>query len=188
MKIGDRQKKILGLVLSVVLLSANYVQAQTAPTPTSSVGYFPTLPPSEYCTKEKVLGTWRLLMVYETPAGRELERYVTNPLQYYVFQEDDRYGEYAGPLSVLTDTEISNYAIHQKDYYQQYVVDSKGIVFFYREGIAIDSLACFIVATSVKPFMLGQMMLMPPQRAAAGGRMVKVYQKILIPTVNTVTD
>lgn len=117
-------------------------------------------------------------MVYESPAGIELERYAVNPLQYYIFTGDDIYGEYVGGLSDLAIDEIHDYAINRSKFTQQYVVSKDGIIFFYRNSIPIDSLACFIVVEPVKPFMFGQMLLMPPKNAAIRGRMVKIYQKV----------
>ena len=178
MKTGNTQKKILGLVFGVALLSSGYAQAQFSSfSPTTSVGMIPALPPSEICAKWKILGTWKLLMVYESPPGRELERYVTEPLQYYVFMGDDRYGEYTGGLNALTPEEIRNFILNNQKTAHQFVVNS-GSVFFYKDGVAVDSLACFMVAETLKPFTFGQMLLMPPQHSAASGRMVKVYQKV----------
>lgn len=148
--------------------------------PTSSLDIFPKLPPSSLCTKEKLLGTWKLLMVYEVPSGREMKTYSDYPLQYYVFRDDSRYGEYIGPLQALTLAEVQRISIDAQTNTRQFVISDKGMLFFYNNRLAVDSLACFIVEGASPPFRIGQMLLMPPEKAAAKGRMVKVYQRMAI--------
>lgn len=148
--------------------------------PTSSLDVFPKLPPSSLCAKEKLLGTWKLLMVYEVPSGREMKTYMNSPLQYYVFTPDNRYGEYVGPLQALTLQEVKTLAIDMKSENRQFVVNDKGMLFFYTNRLAVDSLACFIVEGAIAPFRTGQLLLMPPEKSARGGRMLKVYQRVAV--------
>lgn len=162
------------LALAGALLVAWPVHAQEA---AAAKGYFPALPPSVRCTKELLPGTWKLLALYEVPAGAELAAYVTRPLQFYVFSADSRYGSYGGALSDIAPSEVKDAVFSQQKNIQQYVVNDAGMVFFYKDSIAIDSLACFIVAQDGGAFQRGQMLLMPPERAAKG-RLVKIYQKI----------
>ena len=41
--------------------------------PTSSRDVFPALPASEPCTQDKIIGLWKLLIVYDVPSWREIE-------------------------------------------------------------------------------------------------------------------
>lgn len=176
-------QNLLILILSIFpLLSAN-AQTQSSSTPpqstkpTSSFDVFPKLPESSLCTKEKLVGTWKLLMVYEVPSGREIELYTGNPLQYYVFEPDTRYGEYVSILSAVTLKTVKEVAIDKQKTPQQFLINKDGLIFFYKAALAVDSLACFIVEKTSPPFRVGQLLLMPPEKAAKG-RMLKVYQKM----------
>lgn len=170
---------MVAFVCSAFLLSPSHAQTVSNPTsnPTSSRDIFPKLPPSSLCTREKLVGIWKLIMVYEVPSGREMELYYTHPLQYYVFEADNRYGDYVSVLYAATLKEVKETALSKQKALQQYIIDKSGMVFFYKERIAVDSLACFIVAKATPPFMAGQMLLMPPEKSTQG-RMVKVYQKM----------
>lgn len=147
--------------------------------PTNSRDVFPVLPPSEFCTKEDLIGIWKLLMVYEVPSGHEIELYTRRPLQYYVFEADSRYGEYTNILNAITLKDMRDSVILNQRYIQQYSLNKTGMIFFYKDSSPIDSLACFIVAKTTPPFAKGQMLLMPSVKSAKG-RMVKVYQKLFM--------
>lgn len=147
--------------------------------PTSSRDVFPTLPPSEFCTKEDLIGIWKLLMVYEVPSGHEIELYTQKPLQYYVFEANSLYGEYVSILNAITLKEVHDNVILNQRYIQQYSLNKTGMIFFYKDSVPVDSLACFIVAKTSPPFAKGQMLLMPSQKSARG-RLVKVYQKLFM--------
>ena len=177
---------LLAVTLAVFpLLSAKaQVQAQdpapvapAAPAPTSSLDVFPRLPQSTFCTKEKLVGTWKLLMIYEVPSGSEIAKYTSNPLQYYIFEQDGRYGEYVSILRAITMKEVRESVITKQQKLQQFTLNKTGLMYLYRDGIVTDSLACFLVASANPPFMTGQMLLMPPEKASRG-RLVKVYQKM----------
>lgn len=163
------------LVLSIFLAAFPFFVVNAAPT--SSFDVFPKLPRSKYCDKNTILGAWKLLMVYEVPSGREIGLYTLRPLQYMIFEPDSRYGEYVSSLRAISPNDARQFALDQKAP-QQYTLNNSGIVFFYKNAIATDSLACFIVADNDGPFEAGQMLLMPPEKAAGGRRMVKVYQKM----------
>jgi len=151
------------------------VQAQFAPS--SSLDIFPKLPPSKFCTKESIAGVWKLVMVYEVPSGSEMQTYAKYPLQYQIFEDDNLYGDYIGVLGSRSVLEARREARRKLDGFRQYVVDDSGGLFLYKDGIAVDKLACFIVASTTPPFSYGQMLLMPPQKSATA-RLVKVYQKM----------
>jgi hypothetical protein len=144
--------------------------------PTNSKDVFPKLPQSKICDKNSVVGVWKLLMVYEVPSGKEIALYTERPLQYIVFDPESLYGEYISSLRIVSADDVRKTALAQK-IIQQYTVSNSGIIFFYKNSVATDSLACFIAARNEGPFEIGQMLLMPPKKAAKG-RMIKIYQKI----------
>jgi len=173
--------RFAAFIITIFFLAASFavpamaqVAAQTAPT--SSREVFPALPQSKICDKNSLVGAWKLLMVYEVPSGKEIALYTNRPLQYLMFEPDSRYGEYISPLRVVTVNSARKAALAPKTI-QQYTVSDSGLVFFYKNSIASDSLACFIVAKDEGAFEAGQMLLMPPEKVAKG-RMVKVYQKV----------
>jgi hypothetical protein len=166
--------------LMVVCSLASAAHAQLS-LPNSSRDVFPSLPPSSRCTKDLLAGTWKLLALYEVPAGREMQLYIKRPLQFNVFSHDGLYSSYISSWRDIPYQNVKREAFAQKGGPQQFVVKDSGIIFFYKDGIAIDSLACFIVAQNDGPFELGQMLLMPPEQAARG-RLVKIYQKVWIDT------
>lgn len=168
-----------GMLAAVMFGISSFLPAyaQDSSLPYSSMEIFPKLPLSKVCSKDKLVGTWKLLMVYELPVGNELALFRRNPLQYIIFDADNRYGEFISTLRAVTMREVRSYSISQQKVLQQYVVNKSGILFFYKDGIPVDSLACFIVASNDAPFQDGQMLLMPPENVARG-RMVKVYQKM----------
>ena len=63
---------------------------------------------------------------------------------------------------------------------QQFVIQKSGMIFFYQNSVAVDSQACFIVASHVGSFLVGQMLMMPPA-GQTSVRLVKVYEKIWSP-------
>jgi|GEM_PF-2811582 len=159
-----------------VVRSAQTEQVAIESKPTSSRDVFPTLPPSAFCKKEDLIGIWKLVMLYEVPSGREIEIYTQRPLQYYVFEADSRYGEYVSILSAATLKEVHDSVMKGQRQILQYSLNKSGMVFFYKDGTAVDRLACFIVAKTNPPFAKGQLLLMPSEKSARG-RLVKIYQK-----------
>lgn len=145
--------------------------------PVSSRDVFPRLPASKLCTKDKIVGLWKLAMLYEVPAGREMKSYVTHPLQYFVFDADLRSAEYKSIIRNINLREVKSLAMANSDLVRQFVVTESGMIFFYKNSIAVDSLACFIVDVNLPPFRAGQMLIMPPEKAAAGVRMLRVYER-----------
>ena len=168
-------KKLAACVAAFLLCGVHAASAQALPS--NSREFFPKLPQSNLCTKDILPGAWKLLMVYESPPAAEMTLYASRPLQYYLFDSAGRYGDYVSSLRDISIDDIRKEVARQQTNLQQYVVNDAGMLFFYKDSIAIDSLACFIVAQDSGPFESGQMLLMPPQRAAKG-RMVKVYQKV----------
>lgn len=186
-------RKLKKTLLAATLLAGFFssgVYAQTIIAPaapslqatqlTNSRDFFPTLPASSICTKEKLAGIWKLITVYEVPSGNEMSNYINNPLQFYVFESDSRYGQYKSVLRAITLKDMRDFALNKIDGNQQFAINQSGMVFFYKNGVAVDSLACFIVANNMPPFRTGQLLLMPPQKAAAGTRMLKVYEKLYL--------
>ncbi len=182
---GNILLSALAMAGLLALSIANPVYAQTsiaqpsaANLPTFSRDLFPKLPASSLCTKDKLVGIWKLLMVYEVPSGKEMSVYSATPLQYFVFEPDSRYGEYRSILHAITLKDVRDYVLEKSGSGQQFTLNKSGMVFFYKNSIAVDSLACFIVENYSPPFGKGQLLLMPPQKAAAGARMLKVYEKV----------
>lgn len=182
-------KKYFSFLLLFFTLLPLSVNAQVKPAqgeqaipeikPISSRGVFPPLPPSNFCTKEDLIGIWKLIMIYEVPSGREIELYTQKPLQYFVFEADSRYGEYTSILSATTLKEVRDSVIENQRQIQQYSLNKSGMVFFYKDSTPVDSLACFLVAKTTPPFAKGQLLMMPSEKSARG-RMVKIYQKMFI--------
>jgi hypothetical protein len=176
MKLAGLKKGVLAAAL-LGISSLPPAYAQDSGQAYSSIEMFPKLPLSKICTKDKLVGAWKLLMVYEVPAGNELSIFRRNPLQYIIFDADNRYGEFISSLRAVSMREVRSYSITQQKVLQQYVVNKYGILFFYKDGIPVDSLACFVAVSNDPPFEDGQLLLMPPENVARG-RMVKVYQKM----------
>lgn len=182
MKKYDMNKIILAVVFAALSVFPAYAQMPDPQVtierqPTSSLDVFPKLPPSTFCTKENLIGMWKLLMIYEVPSGREIRNYTDHPLQFYVFNADSRYGHYESILHAVTLAEVKKVALSQISNTQQYTLNQSGNLYFYKDRVAVDSLACFVVAASSGPFLVGQLLLMPPKKSARG-RLVKVYQKM----------
>ncbi len=163
---------------SAVINTAPSSQSEQSITlPVSSREVLPRLPISKLCTKDKIIGVWKLAMLYEVPAGREMKSYVTHPLQYFVFESDSRSGEYRSIIRNINLHQIRDLVMGNIDVVRQFTVAESGMIFFYKNSVAVDSLACFIVDSGTPPFRVGQMLLMPPERAAAGVRMLRVYER-----------
>ena len=140
--------------------------------------YFPELPPSRLCKQKDVLGLWKVGMVYENPTGTELAEFSSSPFQYVLFNQDSTFTMYKGSKAETSETDVyKRLKNRQEGVLQQYVVHESGIVYFYKDGIAYDSYACFIVANKLDPFSVGQMLFMPPPDKATV-RMVKAYNKV----------
>ncbi|MGE0754943.1 MAG: hypothetical protein AB7L92_07250 [Alphaproteobacteria bacterium] len=139
---------------------------------------FPELPPSRVCKKKDVLGMWKLSMVFESPPGIQLDDFGEYPYQYVVFYDNSitrmqkSAREEKSEAAILRDMQINTSKV-----LEQFVVDKSGVIYFYKDGVAVDSLACFIVADPVAPFVPGQMLFMPPPEKA-DVPMVKVYEKV----------
>lgn len=150
------------------------------PKPISSREIFPELPPSSLCSKDKLVGIWKLLMVYEQPSGSEIDVFFDSPLQYLVFEPDSLYGEYKGILHNITLKDMRERVLNNSNRSQQFTVSNSGMLFFYKNGISYDSLACFFVEALKPPFRQGQLLIMPPEKSAGGKRLLKVYEKVFI--------
>jgi hypothetical protein len=159
---------------------AEAVTPSGAATSSAPTGYFPSLPPSRPCVKKDLLVMWKLEHVYENPAGVAMATYNAQPFQYIRFLPNSTYRE----LKDINQP-LSKMAVKQQMKAQtggsllQYVVSDTGIIYFYRDGVATDTMACFIVANPKEPFMVGEMLLMPPapEQGQPASRMVKVYNK-----------
>lgn len=139
---------------------------------------FPELPPSRLCKKRDVLGMWKLSMVFETPAGTQVEDFGTYPYQYVLFNDTSIYQMYKSARDENSEPEVLRYLQSSNSkVLEQFVVDDNGVIFFYKDGVAVDSMACFIVANPLDPFTEGQMLFMPPPERATM-RMVKAYNKV----------
>lgn len=154
--------------------------AQTSPVVVSEAaggGWFPALPPSRPCVRQDVDGLWRLKNVYESPAGAELSDFSTQPYQYILFQRDDTYRTYKSSWEERSDGVVVDLLMGVvPSSLQQYLVHASGMIFFYTDGVASATQACFIVVTGQDVFLSGQMLLMPPEGQSAS-RLVKVYER-----------
>jgi hypothetical protein len=136
---------------------------------------FPPLPPSRPCAFSDILGDWKLSNVYEYPAGPEMHDFAARPHQYLQFYQESTYGKYSdpnarklGPEGVRREIKKDQQGLHQ------FVVAESGVIYFYNQGVAADSRACFIVANAKEPYVVGSMLLMPPA-GQQSARLVKVY-------------
>ena len=140
--------------------------------------YFPALPPSRLCKPRDLIGLWKLSTVFENPTGPELADFSASPFQYIAFSPDSTFALYKGSRAESSDLEVlKKMAARKEAVLLQYVMHESGVVYFYKDGIAFDSFACFIVANKLSPFYAGQMLFMPPPDKATV-QMVRVYQKI----------
>jgi hypothetical protein len=139
--------------------------------------FFPELPPSRLCRQRDILGLWKMAMVFENPAATELNEYSASPFQYVLFNADSTFGIYKGSKAEDSESNVYKRLSKKGGVLQQYVMHESGVIYFYRDGIAFDSYACFIVADKIDPFSVGQMLFMPPPDKATV-RMVKAYTKV----------
>lgn len=138
---------------------------------------FPQLPPSRPCTAKDLVGIWKLATVYEEPLGPETTNFHALPNQYFMYKKDSIYGKYNAPTSDLPAVMVMDEINKRDDGLHQYLVNESGIVYYYNQGVAVDSQACFIVANEREPFYIGQMILMPP-KGSTTTRLVKLYNRI----------
>jgi hypothetical protein len=159
--------------------------AATSAVPTTlqpNAGNFPPLPPSRPCARPDTDGLWKLKNVFENPRGPTTSDFANNPHQYILFLRDDTYRTYKdvwGEKSseqVRTELETTPAAN-----LQQFLVHESGMIFFYVDGVNIDSQACFIVANPRGSYLAGQMILMPPEGRIAT-RLAMVYERIVRPS------
>jgi hypothetical protein len=137
---------------------------------------FPKLPPSRACTAADLVGIWKLLLLYETPVGTDMTDFLTNPVQYLVFNNNNTYGKIVSEHQEIPPGGI-HWRVSKLPGLNQYIIDSSGFVFFYQDKQAIDTQACFIVVVQQEPFNVGQMLLMPPQ-GQTKERLLKIYGKV----------
>jgi len=140
---------------------------------------FVRLPPSKTCMVEDMHGLWKLVAIYESPPGSETDAYTLNPMQYIYFKDNNVYAKYNGGRVERQASDVINQIDSHTVGLLQYVVQDAGLVFFYQDSVAIDTQACFIVTTSLKPFPMGDMLLMPP-KGSIKGRLVKEYRRVPI--------
>jgi hypothetical protein len=140
---------------------------------------FPPLPPSRPCAASDIFGNWKLIEVYEEPPGNALAEYGLRPNQYMQFFPDSTYMRFSDPYARKLTPEGVQREIKKSQpdgALYQYVLGESGVIYFYSQGVATDSLACFIVANQRGNFLVGQMLLMP-QAGQQSSRLVKVYNR-----------
>ncbi len=139
---------------------------------------FPELPPSRLCRKGDILGMWKLAMVFEVPAGSELDDFGLYPYQYMLFNDDNTFRMYKSAREELSDAGVLREMKNASSkVLEQFVVHESGVLYLYKDGVAVDSLACFVVADPLNPFAEGQILFMPPPEEATI-RMVKAYNQV----------
>ncbi len=146
---------------------STYYQQQKPP--------FPMLPPSRPCVTADMIGQWKLTAVHEDPPGAEASAFSTNRYQYLLFEKDSIYAKYSSATVSLPPNLVRNTLLEDsQNGLHQYVVGDGGLVYFYNQGIAVDSQVCFIVANERGDFIAGEMIMMPP-KGQIKGRLAKVY-------------
>ena len=145
----------------------------------------PPLPVSRPCMARDITGVWRLLEVYEKPASTEQAAFARARFQYMQFLPDNVLTTYASPNNDLTLEQIqARLNTQDNNNLQQYVykdVQGVGYLYFYSKSVATNNMVCFIVTTAKPPFAAGQMLFMPPKEQSVGRRLVKVYERALLP-------
>lgn len=162
-------------------------EGKPAPAPTSEAGNrlvaageqagIPPLPPSRPCQREDIVGMWRLLNLYEAPTGPETAAMANSPVQYFLFDQDNTYGRLNAGNVQMPAQNVREAIQRSSSSLHQFVLDQAGMLYFYQDSLAIDTMACFIVANSRTPFQPGQMLLLPPEGQAAT-RLIKVYEHV----------
>lgn len=146
--------------------------------PPAFPGQVPVLPPARACKAADLAGLWKLLQVYEEPSGTETAAFQEAQLQYLRFNADSTYGQYLEPFDKGQHLKLVNQGmVQQATGLQQYVVQPDGKMFFYSDGVAVKSQACFIAEKSQNYYREGQMLLMPPSQDSPT-RWVKIYTKL----------
>ncbi|MDX1975468.1 MAG: hypothetical protein SFT92_07305 [Rickettsiales bacterium] len=154
--------------------------ADTVIAPAPVVG-FPALPPSRPCKKEDVAGFWKLSNVYERPAGQELLNFNAQPYQYLLFSADSTYKETRVGYGSIPDAEAyQKLQAEQSNALLQFVVSEGGLIYFYKERAHDYTMACFIVANGKDPFVVGDILLMPPADPTRTSRLLKVFKKTAV--------
>ena len=146
--------------------------------PPATPGTVPELSPARPCTQKDAEGLWKLIQVYEEPAGPESAVFYSMPSQYIKLKPDSTFEQYDTERDV--PMKISALEALMKEgtkTLQQYVMQVGGQLYFYRDGVAIKQQACFIVAESNSYFGAGQMLFMPPNTQSPT-RWVKVYSRV----------
>jgi len=144
-----------------------------------TAGDFPPLPPSRPCARPDTDGMWKLAAVYENPRSAMSTDFANYPHQYILFLRDDTYRTYKEVWGDKSDAEVrTDLEQEQPPALQQFLVHQSGILFFYKDGVFLDSQACFIVANSKGPYNEGQMILMPPE-GQSSIRLAMVYHRII---------
>jgi hypothetical protein len=139
-------------------------------------GYFPPLPPSRPCVGSDLFGTWKLLQVYENPVGQALTEFKAQSFQHLFFRGDNTYVEYKSYYNENENAVNDKVNGLRSTDLQQFLMDASGFLFFYKNGLSIDTQACFIVTNPLGTFMPAEMLLMPPEGQATS-RLVKQYTK-----------
>ena len=184
--------KPIALNLTVAsFLSVTPVFAQEAPAPASSLpavpgvtrtSYFPALPPSRPCKIADIIGEWRMVQLFEDPQGTETAAFSAEPYQYLSFTQEQTYKSLKSMRQDLSEPGIINALQRtEADGLKQYVIGDTGVIYFYNEGVVVDTQVCFIVSNPRGPFSVGQMLIMPP--APTDGnvpsvRLVKQYSRL----------
>ena len=137
----------------------------------------PPLPVSAPCKQPDIEGLWKLMHVYEDPAGAETTNYAQTSEQFMLFRPNGIYGRYNDSRALLAPKFIIEQINKYSSTLLQYLVQDKGIVYFYQDKVANDLQACFIVTKTDSLFKEGDMLMMPP-KGQIQGRLVKHFTKI----------
>ena len=125
---------------------------------------------------QSLMGTWRLIRVYEVPKGTQSAALAASPVQFIRFRPDTTFSSYNAGTVELSFANLSELIDKPSRNVEQYLVQDKGMVYFYRDSVAVDTQACFIVASRLGEFNAGEMLMMPPA-GQYSGRLIKVYTR-----------
>lgn len=153
------------------------------------VSAFPALPPSRPCVANDIDGLWKMVQVFESPAGSHLMRFTSYPHQYVFFKPNAVYAN----LELMTPPESAQKVADDlldapNEPLRQYVLGERGFLYSYVSGAVSDTQVCFIVANATDRFTAGHMLLMPPADRGRTSRLVKVYERMNVALPTPVTQ
>ncbi len=137
-------------------------------------------PRIQLCAAAQVVGLWKMEQVYEVPPGAEMQRFKTQPERYLELHPNGGYQGITGSIrfadyfSLKTAMDRSLGA----DIWQ-YVVDSKGLFYIYKNRVLTTTFHCGIAMETKGGYSAGDMVLTPA--TAEITQSFRHYRKITLP-------